>query len=409
MAIQIKTRNSSAATWGSVNPVPAQGELITVDSSGFKIGDGSSAYNSLSFQGQTGPAQTQPYRSLGDGSDGNVVISAGTTTLVRDMYYNNLTINGTGALNTAEYKIFVKGILDLTAAPQGAIQDNGLSGNNASGTTGGAAPSASASGSLGGHGNGGAGANSSTGAGSAGSTGGSITGNGGTANVGGAGGAGSNAAGAGGAGGTLTALLLRRYTTNFLRGATVMGGGVGGGGGGSGGGDGTNAGGAGGSGGQGGGAIVIYANIILKSANTQPCTISSMGGMGGNGSNSAQVGITGGGGGGAGGAGGWVVIFYNVLAGPTAVNAICCESGAGGQGGNGYGFIDGATAGKGGAGGGACNAGRVTLYNIPTGVCYDYNSTQIIGGGINPELNGSPAVGVQGGAGGKSQFFRISL
>ena len=55
----------------------------------------------------------------GDGADGNVTISSGVTTLTRNMFYNNLTINGTGSLNAAGWDVFVAGTLDLTAAPAG--------------------------------------------------------------------------------------------------------------------------------------------------------------------------------------------------------------------------------------------------------------------------------------------------
>src|SRR3990167_10676965 len=44
---------------------------------------------------------------FGDGSDDDVVISSGTTTLTRDMFYKNLTISGTGILNTASFRVYV--------------------------------------------------------------------------------------------------------------------------------------------------------------------------------------------------------------------------------------------------------------------------------------------------------------
>jgi len=60
---------------------------------------------------------------FGDGSDGDVTI-ASTTTLTRDMYYNNLTVNSGIALNTNGYRIFVKG----TLTNNGYIQNNGSNG-----------------------------------------------------------------------------------------------------------------------------------------------------------------------------------------------------------------------------------------------------------------------------------------
>lgn len=48
----------------------------------------------------------------GTGTDGNVLI-ASNTSLSRDMYYNNLSINNGCHLNTNGYKVFVKGTLTL--------------------------------------------------------------------------------------------------------------------------------------------------------------------------------------------------------------------------------------------------------------------------------------------------------
>jgi hypothetical protein len=46
---------------------------------------------------------------FGDGSDGDVTINSGTTTLTRDMYYHNLTLSGTGILNNGGFTIYVSG------------------------------------------------------------------------------------------------------------------------------------------------------------------------------------------------------------------------------------------------------------------------------------------------------------
>lgn len=77
----------------------------------------------------------------GDGSDGNVVISSNTT-LTRDMYYNNLTINSGNTLYTNGFRIFVKNIL----VNKGTID---CSGSNASGQSAGAgAPSGTLAGGV---------------------------------------------------------------------------------------------------------------------------------------------------------------------------------------------------------------------------------------------------------------------
>lgn len=100
-------------------------------------------------KGNTGAAGTNGVNATtspayGDGSDGNVTISAGTTTLTRNTYYNNLTINGTGSLDPAGYQVFVAGTLDLTAAPAGAIKRTPIVGGNAAAGAGGTAPTAMA-------------------------------------------------------------------------------------------------------------------------------------------------------------------------------------------------------------------------------------------------------------------------
>lgn len=47
----------------------------------------------------------------GSGVDGDVTVSAGVTTLSRNMHYNNLTVNGTGRIDPNGFEILVKDIL----------------------------------------------------------------------------------------------------------------------------------------------------------------------------------------------------------------------------------------------------------------------------------------------------------
>ena len=150
MAQQIIFRNGSASSWSTNDPTLASGE-IGVDSTNnyFKIGNGSADWNSLAIASTTLPGQTIPFRSLGDGSDGNVTVSSGVTTLSRDMFYANLTINGTGTIFTNGYKVFVKNILDLSAAPANAINFNGAAGGSATGGVAGTPAAATVSASVG--------------------------------------------------------------------------------------------------------------------------------------------------------------------------------------------------------------------------------------------------------------------
>ena len=64
-------------------------------------------------------------RSFWDWSDWDVTINSGTTTLTRDMYYNNLTLTSPWVLNPAWYRVFVK----WTFAGTGTINRNGNAGS----------------------------------------------------------------------------------------------------------------------------------------------------------------------------------------------------------------------------------------------------------------------------------------
>jgi hypothetical protein len=72
----------------------------------------------------------------GNGSDGDVTIAAGTTTLTRDMYYNNLTVTGTLATNG--WRVFCK----TSVSGAGTISNNptaATAGGNGTGAAGGSA------------------------------------------------------------------------------------------------------------------------------------------------------------------------------------------------------------------------------------------------------------------------------
>jgi len=139
---------------------------------------------------------------FGDASDGTVTIYSNTT-LTRDMYYDDLTIDNTFTLTTAGFKVFVKG----TLTNNGTIDNSGSAGANASGITAGAGGAATPEGTLLGSEAGGAGGNgSAAGGGSAGSAGtayepvigpaGAAGGGGGSSDNGGSPGGGGGAAGA---------------------------------------------------------------------------------------------------------------------------------------------------------------------------------------------------------------------
>lgn len=227
---------------------------------------------------------------FGNGMDGNVTISSNTT-LSRDMYYNNLTINSGRTLKTNGYKIFVKGILT----------NNGIIDNSGGNGTNGTATSVGIGGDSFGGGKGGDAVRGSS----------NTDGNPGIAGVGGGnGGNGGNIGtrtepGTAGRPATYTAsdraefeLLNTLYTTS-----------IGGGSGGSGGSGYSNQY-QGGGGGGGGGRIHIYAKEILNNG-----TISAKGGNGGNGYVASTLSAGGGGGGG----GGFVLLVYENYTGANPI------------------------------------------------------------------------------------------
>lgn len=322
-------------------------------------------------------SQAKNSEQYGDGRDGNVTISS-TTTLSRDMFYDTLTIYGSGSIDTAGYRIYAQ-TLAISAAGVGAIKFNGADGSNGAYGTGGAG-GAAVVGSFA-----------------------SISGDSGSNSYqdlpvspvtavdqrtvfasyvkerrkGGDGGVfyyvSSNAAGAAGS---------YNYTNevqwvpaadpwaNCWRGKVISGG-VGGGGGGGGGGSETYAlgpGGGGGGGGASGGFVFIAAKNIVASTGTAAGAIQALGGDGGDGGNGESSGNGGGGGGGgAGGSGGTVVIICDAIFDADTVDGtstgfadvIDVSGGDGGAGGNGT--VGGSSQGQPGDGGDGGNGGVVMI------------------------------------------------
>lgn len=287
-------------------------------------------------------ATSTPASGFGDGRDGNVTISA-TTTLTRDMYYNNLTVNS--VLIPNGFRIFVKDTLSGT----GLIMANGNAGTNAVTTT---------------PGNGGAATTTGYFSNVPGANGGANMANGQNASstitaIGSIGGAGGSSAG-GGTGGTAGATTTDSVfgqigwltvsgvdfstSSSLIRLKSCAGSG-----GGSGGINNGNTGGAGGGGGACGG--FIYFGV----KNWQGTfTIQATGGRGGDGGANAGVGA--GGSGGGGGAGGTVLAIYGTKTWTGSYSL------AGGLGGTGY--ITGGLNGGNGSPGGTGTAYEIDQANL---------------------------------------------
>ena len=334
---------------------------------------------------------------FGDGADGNVTIASGTTTISRDMYYNDLTIQTGGILNPSGYRVFVKGTLTFQGTGviarnglTGTVGGNGSAGSNGVGGGAGTAGAATAglaagslSGSLGGSagGNGGVGSNGS-GAGAIGVVGTSAStltnavGSGSPAASNGVAGVNSTFNGGGAVTGalanavtnppmmprnTIFGIPLHYFsgaTIGYMAGSNLATGGSGGGGGGATAGGGGGGGGAGGSGGGCGGLVVVAAKAIVSVANNCIQAFGGTGGTGGagGGNNGGSPGGTGGSGG-TGGIGGVVVVVYQSFSG-TAFTTAAVAGGTGGTGG---------TAGSGGsAGNTGTTGGTGVLYSIAT-------------------------------------------
>jgi hypothetical protein len=254
--------------------------------------------------------QVEKRMAYGNGADGNVVISSNTT-LVRDMYYQDLEIQGGAILSTNGFRVHVAGVF----SGSGIIDRTG---NDATGT---AATPALAAGTVGASGAGGAGGAAAGSAGGAANPG-----------LGGAGGTGGATGSAGGAGGSLTIPVaaaggveafnawrqasVARDLTNAVQ--------FGGAGGGGGAGDGT----AGGAGGSGGGVVVVAAKQITFTGN-----VTVQGGDG----FQPLAGNRGGGGGGGGGA--IIVISEQDLTTLTFTTNVMGGVGASGSGTGGSGVI----------------------------------------------------------------------
>lgn len=257
------------------------------------------AYDGTNFQLL---AHNDPiFGAFGDGSDGDVTISA-PTTLTHDMYYNNLVVTST--LTTAGYRVFVRG----TISGAGTVQAG--AGTAGSGVTGGAAAAGYFSNTAGS--NGGAASTAGTAGTSPTYTLGSNSPAG--TGTGGASGNGNAGAASGGAGSRNIPYEFGKLAFTTLHGVifgqtslakiVAQPGAPGGGGGGN---TGSNNGGAGGGGGASGGVVFIAARIWAGTF-----TIKALGGAGGNGTVGTNGGNYGGGGGGGGngGNGGVSIVVY---------------------------------------------------------------------------------------------------
>lgn len=330
----------------------------------------------------------------GDGSDGAVSLSSGTTTLTRDMHYTTLTLTSTAKIKTAGFRVHCSVLLDISNAGQGAIHNEGNAGGNSSTAGGGSQGTAITATAIGGGVSGTAGGDGTTAAGvSSSNVGTASPSNGGAGARGGRGGTSGGSQGAtSGTIGATTARPIKRATFDLLYATTLISGANGSSGGGGGRGDGSYDGGGGGGGGGGSGVVWIAARTISRGGSTTAGCLSVKGANGGNGG-PGQAGNAAGGGGGGGGSGGWLVLIYGSLSGSSATNAITASGGTGGTGGTGQGT------GTGGAGGDGGTGGRILVINAGTGTVSETVGSAGSSGGAVP----GTTTGAAGGAGNTTQ------
>ncbi len=287
------------------------------------------------------PDFVDPVRKLarfGNGSDGDLTASSGTTTLTRDTYYNTVTLTGTAKIDTAGYKLFIKTANFASAPADCIVTKASLAGGAASTFTAGFNIAGVTAHTMGGSAIGGGGDGFGGGSGGVAGTNGSnstVVVGGANAGAGANGGLGSGGAGtAGAAGGVASGSLNppQRLVEEFREGTTwtLFYGGMGGGGGGRGGSGGGGTYGGGGAGGSGGGCLwCAIETLVVDTSTTTAGAISAAGGNGGASGAASGGGDAGTGGGGGGGSGGCAWVEIGAVVG-TKTNLITASGGAGG-------------------------------------------------------------------------------
>lgn len=339
----------------------------------------------------------------GNGNDGDLTVSTAIT-LERESHFRRLTFVAGGSLDTNGFILRAQ-VLDLSAADENAIHDNGRPGGDAIADAGGIVPDIARrylTRQLGRSRNPGVGGNGTA---ANGVTGGVVPvagpsfGGRGWGGNGGHGGHGTVGLRANAGAGTTTYYLvpmcdqpsnqqsgIASATTHTpAANVTIPSGGAGGAGAG-GGGAGTANGGGGGGGGEGGGVMVLDVGTIITSLSTPANVISVRGGRGGHGADRSAFDGTGGGGGGNGGGGGALRLRCAVRKGPTVFTGLNASSGPGGDGGNG-----GAGGGDGGRGGISGADGQI--YATIAGVATRVGGTD----GFNNSVAPSVSTGSAGG------------
>src|SRR3990167_1494841 len=91
--VSINAKNEQILLGSATAPLTGIGIFLGKDSSDYEFRAGNPSGDYIHWDGSALVINGMPLQNnFGDGSDGDVIISADTT-ITRDMYYNNLTIN----------------------------------------------------------------------------------------------------------------------------------------------------------------------------------------------------------------------------------------------------------------------------------------------------------------------------
>ena len=132
MAVQIQMRRGTASQWTSSNPTLAAGEWgLETDTDKFKIGDGSTAWNSITNYSSLGVgtaggtfAGTINFGTDGSGQDVNFYSDTAGDSMVWDSSAESLTITGTDgqtALNVADGNVVIADSLTAGTITSGTV------------------------------------------------------------------------------------------------------------------------------------------------------------------------------------------------------------------------------------------------------------------------------------------------
>ena len=110
MAVRIQFRRDTAANWTSANPTLASGELgLETDTRKFKIGDGTTAWTSLSYGALTGPLNAgSVVTTVTDKSAAYTITAADENTFIRSTSGTAVTMTIANVLNPGESVQFVQ-------------------------------------------------------------------------------------------------------------------------------------------------------------------------------------------------------------------------------------------------------------------------------------------------------------